>query len=250
MLALRSVLFNVVMWLSILVYAPASLLTFPFPARARYRFIKQWARFHIWLLRHLCRLDYRVEGRENLPHEPAVILSKHQSAWETLAYQLIFPPFSWVLKRELIWIPLFGWALALMQPIAITRGSGRRAIDQVIKQGTSRLASGVWVLIFPEGTRMPPGRRGRYRIGGAMLACASGHPVVPVAHNGGTYWPRRGFMKNPGVVQVVIGPTIASRGRKPEEVVRIAEQWIESTMARLEGRQTTAQTQELAERVK
>lgn len=235
MLALRSALFNVIMWTSIPLYAPLSLLTFAFPPPARYRFIKQWARFHIWLLRHLCRLDYRVEGRENLPDEAAVILSKHQSAWETLAYQLVFPRFSWVLKRELIWIPLFGWALALQQPIAIERGTGRRAMEQVIKQGTSRLAAGVWVLIFPEGTRIAPRQRGRYRIGGAVLASASGHPVVPVAHNAGTYWPRRGFIKQPGVIRVVIGPAIETRGRRPEEIIKLAEAWIEDTMKQLES---------------
>jgi 1-acyl-sn-glycerol-3-phosphate acyltransferase len=235
MLAVRSALFNVILWTSVLVYAPLSLFTFAFPPPARYRFIKQWARFHIWLLRHLCRLDYRVEGRENLPDEAAVILSKHQSAWETLAYQLVFPRFSWVLKRELIWIPLFGWALALQQPIAIQRGTGRRAMEQVIKQGTSRLAAGVWVLIFPEGTRIPPRQRGRYRIGGALLASASGRPVVPVAHNAGTYWPRRGFIKQPGVIRVVIGPAIETRGRKPEEIIKLTEKWIEDTMKQLQS---------------
>lgn len=235
MIYLRSALFNVVLWLSVLVYAPLAVLSFPFPPLARYRFIAQWARFHIWSLRHLCRLDYRVEGDENLPSGPAIVLSKHQSAWETLAYQLVLPPFAWVLKRELLRIPLFGWALALLRPIAIERGAGRRSVEQVIKQGTDRLTSGLWVLIFPEGTRMPPRTRGRYKTGGPRLASASGYPVVPVAHNAGSFWPRRGFVKRPGMIRVVIGPVIESRGRRADEIAKLAESWIENTMRELEA---------------
>ncbi len=232
---LRSLLFNLVLWLSVLIYSLASLFTFPFPPLVRYRFIMQWARFQIWLLRHLCHLDYRVEGKENLPTGPAVVLSKHQSTWETLAYQVIFPPIAWVLKRQLIWIPVFGWALALIRPIAIQRGAGRRAVEQVIKQGRDRLATGMWVLIFPEGTRMAPRTRGKYKTGGAILASESGYPVVPVAHNAGSFWPRRGFVKRPGIIRVVIGPVIDSRGRSAAEILGRAERWIEDTMQDLEA---------------
>ncbi len=231
---LRSVLFNTIMVLSVLIYAPLSLLTFPFAPLARYRFISQWARFHIWLAQYLCRLHHRVEGRERLPAGPAIILSKHQSAWETLAFQTIFPPHTWVLKRELIWVPFFGWALALLRPIAIARGTGRRAVEQVITQGRERLAAGLWVLVFPEGTRMPPRTRRKYKLGGAMLASATGYPVVPVAHNAGTYWRRRGFLKYPGEIRVVIGPAIESKGRSAEEINRLAEEWIEPVMEELE----------------
>ena len=233
-LALRSALFNMVMVLSVLIYAPLSLLTFPLPPLARYRFVIQWPRFHIWLLRWLCRLDYRVEGKENLPPGPAIILSKHQSAWETLAFELIFPPITWVLKRELMSVPFFGWALALLRPIAIERGTGRRAVEQVVEQGRERLAAGLWVLVFPEGTRMPPRTHRKYKLGGAVLAQASGYPVVPVAHNAGSFWPRRGFLKYPGVIRMVIGPAIDSQGRSAEEINRLAEAWIEATMAELE----------------
>lgn len=231
---LRSILFNVVMWLSVLIYAPLSLLTFPLPPLVRYRFIVQWARFHIWLLRHLCRLDFRVEGEENLPPGPAIVLSKHQSSWETLAYQLIFPPFVWVLKRELLWIPLFGWALALMRPIAIERGAGRQAVEQVIKQGTDRLKAGLWVMVFPEGTRMPPHTHRKYKTGGARLASASRYPVVPVAHNAGSFWSRRSFIKRPGRIRMVIGPVIESDGRSAEEINKLVETWIEKKMQELE----------------
>ncbi|MFQ5994312.1 MAG: lysophospholipid acyltransferase family protein [Acidiferrobacterales bacterium] len=248
MLVVRSALFNLVMWLSVLVYAPLSLLTFPLPPLMRYRFVVQWCRFHIWLLRPLCGLDYRVEGRENLPEGPAIILSKHQSTWETLAYQLIFPPITWVLKRELMWVPFFGWALALLRPIAIERGAGRRAVEQVIQQGRVRLASGLWVLIFPEGTRMASGTRGKYRLGGAVLAANSGYPVVPVAHNAGTFWPRRGFIKRPGVVRVVIGPIINSQKHNPEEIIEAVESWIENTMEQLESANNSQATAESAHR--
>jgi len=235
---LRSLLFNLIFWLSVPVYVPLALLTFPFPYRFRYRFITQWARVHTWLAKILLRIDYTVEGRENLPDGTAILLAKHQSAWETIAFQVIFPMHTWVLKRELMWTPFFGWALALMKPIAIDRGAGRRAVEQVIEQGRQRLQQGVWVVIFPEGTRVAPGGRRRYGLGGALLAEATGYPVVPVAHNAGSFWPRRRFIKTPGTVRVVIGPVIDPRGLSAVEINRRVEAWIESTVASLEGRVT------------
>lgn len=236
MVPLRSLLFNVVMLVSVAIYAPLMLPTAVLPFPTRYRFIRQWARLQAFLLKVICGLDYRVEGRAHLPKGAAIIMSKHQSAWETIVFQEIFPPQTWVLKRELIWIPLFGWALALMRPIAIDRGAGRRAIEQVIEQGRERLQSGIWVVVFPEGTRVAPGARRRYGIGGAVLAAETGYPVVPVAHNAGSFWPRRGFLKRPGEVRVVIGPVIDSHGKSADEIRRLAEAWIENTMADLEGR--------------
>lgn len=235
MIYLRSILYNVVLCLSLLVYAPLAVLSFPLPILVRSRFIALWARFQLWSLRHVCRLDYQIEGRDNLPPGPAIVFSKHQSAWETLAYQVILPPLTWVLKRELLWIPLFGWGLAMLRPIAIKRGTGRRAVDQVVKQGTDRLADGLWVLIFPEGTRLPPRTRRKYKQGGAILAAESGYPVVPIAHNAGSFWPRRGFVKRPGVIRVAIGPVIESRGRSAAEITKLSEDWIESTMKELES---------------
>ncbi len=233
---LRSALFNLIMWLSVLVYAPLTLLTFPLPFVLRYRFIRQWARFQVWLLRALCHLDYRVEGLEHLPPGPAIVLAKHQSAWETIAFQHILPPHTWVLKRELLWVPFFGWGLSLLKPIAIERGAGRRAVQQLVRQGRERLKEGIWVVIFPEGTRIAPGHRGRYRIGGAVLAAETGYPVVPVAHNAGLYWPRRSFVKRPGIIRVVVGPVIHTQGRSAEEILGLVEQWIEGRMPALEGR--------------
>jgi 1-acyl-sn-glycerol-3-phosphate acyltransferase len=224
------------MLLSATVYAPLMLLTVILPFAARYRLISAWARFQVFLLKHLCGLDYRVEGREHLPVGAAIILSKHQSAWETIVFQEIFPAQTWVLKRELLWIPLFGWALALLRPIAIDRSAGRKAIEQVIEQGRERLQSGIWVVVFPEGTRVAPGTRKRYAMGGAVLAAETGYPVVPVAHNAGSFWLRRGFIKRPGTVRVVIGPVIDPRGQTAEAIIKQAEEWIENKMVELEKR--------------
>ncbi len=218
MLFLRSLLFALGMWLSTLIIAPLAVFTFPFPFATRYAFISQWACFNLWWLRLTCRLDFDVRGRENIPSGNAIVFRKHQSAWETLALQKIFPPQVWLLKRELLWVPFFGWGLAMLEPIAIDRGAGRKAVEQLVRQGKERLADGRWVVIFPEGTRVPPGQTGRYGIGGAVLAAKSGYPVVPVAHNAGEFWPRRGFIKRPGTISVVVGPAIVSRGKTAEMI--------------------------------
>ncbi len=235
MVALRSLLFNAILFISVAIYALLVLPTAVLPYRLRYRIITQWARMQGFLLKKLCRLDYRVEGQEHLPAGAAIVMSKHQSAWETIMFQQIFPPQTWVLKHELIWVPLFGWALALMRPIAIDRGAGRQAIEQVIERGRERLQSGIWVVVFPEGTRVPPGVRKRYGIGGAVLAAETGYPIVPVAHNAGSFWLRRGFLKRPGTIQVVIGPMIDPRGKKAEEIIKQVEEWIENKMVELES---------------
>ena len=238
----RSLLFNLGLWLSVAVYGPIALLSFPLPPILRYRFISQWARFAIWWLGVTCKLYFRIEGREHLPKGPAVILAKHQSAWETLAFQMIFPPQVWVLKRELLLIPFFGWGLALTQPIAINRRARRRAVEQIIEQGTQRLQTGRWVVVFPEGTRMAPGRMGRFGIGGAALATKSGYPVVPVAHNAGSFWRRREFRKRPGVIRVVIGPTLDTRGRSADEINEFAQTWMHDAMQALESPSVTGDT--------
>jgi len=231
--AWRSALFILGMVISTLIFAPLSVLTFPFPYRWRYAFITQWTRFNLWWLDLTCRLRYVVEGREHLPAGSAIVLAKHQSAFETLAFQRIFPPQVWLLKRELLWVPFFGWGLAMLEPIAIDRKATRKALQQLLTIGGARLEHGRWVVIFPEGTRTAPGKKGRYAPGGAMLAARSGYPVVPVAHNAGEFWPRRGFIKRPGTIRIVIGPVIDSRGRSAQEINALAEEWIESEMQRL-----------------
>ena len=237
MLLLRSLLLALCQVFSTLVFAPLSVLSGVLPFRFRYRFIMQWSYFNLWCVEKICGLRYTIEGREHIPTQPCVILCKHQSAWETYALPCIFPQtLSWVCKRELLWIPFFGWGLAMMQPIAIDRKAGRRALEQLVEQGTKRLNSGRSVVIFPEGTRVAPGRKGRYGIGGAMLSERSGYPVLPIAHNAGEFWPKRGFIKHSGKIHMVIGPLIESGGRTATEINNLAEQWIESKMREIDRR--------------
>jgi 1-acyl-sn-glycerol-3-phosphate acyltransferase len=233
MVFLRSLLFAAGMWLSTVLFAPFALLTFPFPLGFRYRFIRQWARFNLWWLGVSCGLRYRVEGSENIPETPAVVFCKHQSAWETLALQNVLPHQIWLLKRELLRIPFFGWGLAMLRPIAIDRRAGARAVTQVVEQGTRHLLEGRWVIIFPEGTRMAPGQSGRYGIGGAVLAERSGFPVLPIAHNAGEFWPRKGFIKRPGTITLSVGPLIPVRGKTAEQIRDEARGWIERRAAEL-----------------
>jgi 1-acyl-sn-glycerol-3-phosphate acyltransferase len=230
---LRSSVFEISRFVLTVVFSVISLLTFPFKPLTRYRIITVWSQLMIALAKHVCGVRYRVLGRENLPKTPSIILSKHQSAWETLAYQGIFPPQVWVLKSSLLRVPFFGWGLAMMSPIAIDRDSGPRALKQTLEQGRSRLADGWWIVIFPEGTRTTPGTRGRYHVGGAWLACQTGAKVVPVAHNAGTVWARNAFVKYPGEIVVSIGPGIDPDGLRPEELSRQVEDWIEREVARL-----------------
>ena len=229
----NSALFSFTLLASIAVFAPVIVMMFMAPYQWRYQVAKTWSRFNLGVAKTVCGIDYTVEGREHIPEGASIIFAKHQSAWETLALQTIFPPHVWVLKRELVWIPLFGWALGLLEPIAIDRKSGRRAVQSIIDQGLRRLQAGRWIMIFPEGTRVAPGAYRKWGVGGAVLASRSGHPVVPVAHNAGELWPRRGFLKKPGMVSVVIGPPIESIGRSPEEINRLAREWVDTQMQRI-----------------
>jgi len=226
-------LFFLGMVISTVLFSPFAILSSVLPILPRMRFISWWARFIMFWLRVTCKIHHQVQGFDHLMTGPAVILSKHQSAWETIAFQAIFPPQAWALKREALWIPFFGWGLAATRPIAINRATRIRALDQLLEQGKKRLTEGRWVVIFPEGTRMAPGVRGRYSPGGAALAVRSGTPVVPVAHNAGLFWGRRRFIKQPGTVQVCIGPAIQTQGRKPRAVNQEVEEWIENKMAAL-----------------
>jgi 1-acyl-sn-glycerol-3-phosphate acyltransferase len=233
MIFLRSLAFAVSQILVTPPYAVVALATFPLPRLARYRVISGWSRAMVWLAKHILGIDYRVLGAENLPASPSVILSKHQSAWETLAFQVIFPPQVLVLKRELLWIPFFGWGLALTSPIAIDRGGGAQALRRMAELGRERLAQGFWIAIFPEGTRVQPGRKGKYHPGGAWLAVQCGAPVVPVAHNAGLLWGRKAFLKRPGTVTVEIGAPIDTRAHTAESLNAAVEEWIEGRMAAL-----------------
>lgn len=201
-------------------------LVLPFPRR--FVLARLWAATLLWVLKWTCGLDYRVEG--TLPAGCHIALWKHSSSWETLAMMVIFPRQVWVLKRELTWIPVVGIGVRQMHAIAIDRRSGGSAVSQVIEQGKQRLAEGDWVMIFPEGTRMPVGETRRYGVSGTLLAIAGGRLVVPVAHNAGYYWPRRGLMKRPGTVRVVIGPAMNPAGRDAREFNEEVQAWVEATV--------------------
>jgi 1-acyl-sn-glycerol-3-phosphate acyltransferase len=229
-LTLRGILFWLVFAVGTFSYAWAVIFCVLAPIRWRYALMHAWARFCIAALRLICGLSYEVEGRQHMPAQPVVIFSKHQSTYETIALIDIFQPISWVLKRELLWIPIFGWALALVGPAAINRSAGTREIYQVVNKGTQSLQKGRWVVIFPEGTRRPPGSPPDYRAGGAILAAKSGYPVLPLAHNAGEFWPRSSFLKWPGKITFAIGPLITTQDKKPEEILKQAEQWIENKM--------------------
>lgn len=232
-IAIRSTLFAAFLTLITPVFAVLALLTFPLPPLTRYRIITQWTRLVMWAADVICGIRYRVIGADHIPREPCIILSKHQSAWETLAFQLIFPPQVWVLKKELLRVPFFGWGLAMLSPIAIDRSLRREALQQLVDQGQDRLATGFCIVIFPEGTRIAPGMRGKYRPGGARLAVRTGTPVLPVAHNAGLCWPRNAFLKRPGMITVSIGAPIDPAGMDAEVLAAQVEHWIESEMPRL-----------------
>ena len=234
MLFLRSSLFFRGQVLTAPIFTLVAFLALPLNPVIRNDLISGWAHSMIWWLRITCGIRHEVSGLENLPQTPSIILSKHQSAWETLAFQAIFPTQVYVLKRELLWIPIFGWGLAMSSPIAIDRSAGREALKKLVAKGQQRLTQGLWVVIFPEGTRKAPGERGKYQIGGAWLATHTKTQVVPVAHNAGNYWPKNSFLKKPGVIQIHIGKPIASAGLKADVLNTQVETWIESEMPLLE----------------
>lgn len=214
-------------------YALVTLMCFPLSPHQRYRVTSSWTRVMLFLLWHVCGIRYRIIGAEHIPQIPSIVLSKHQSAWETLAFQEIFPPQVWVLKKELLRIPFFGWGLAMTSPIAIDRSARKKALEQIVEQGRDRLQQGFWIVIFPEGTRIPPGQRGKYRIGGAWLATHVHVPVVPVAHNAGELWGRNSFIKYPGTVTVSIGEPIDPTGMEAGELNARIETWIEGEVLRI-----------------
>jgi len=230
---LGSLAFSVFLVASVPVYSCLLFVTLPLPGNDPYRWAVAWARAIMRALHRFCGLDYDVAGREHLPSGSAIVLAKHSSTWETIAQILIFPRQSWVLKRELLSIPVFGQALRKLKPIPIDRKGGANAVQQVLTQGESRLAEGLSVIIFPEGTRMPVGQTRRYGLSGALLASKVGKPIVPVAHNAGFFWPRHGLLKRAGTVRVVIGPPIPTAGREPREINEEVQRWIEAQVARL-----------------
>ncbi len=234
MLTLRGVLFTLVMYGAAVVGSTAVLLLFWAPHSARWWVAVAWAKTCLWAGRWICGLDVQTEGAENIPEEPCVYYIKHTTALETYWQIAALPPAVWVLKRELLWLPVFGWALGLvMKSIAIDRKAGGPAVKQVITQGKLRLAAGMSVCIFPEGTRMPPGETRRYGISGAALAHDVGCPIVPVAHNAGDLWPKHQLAKRPGKIRFCIGPPIYPGDRKAKQTNLIAQDWIEAKMGEI-----------------
>lgn len=232
-LYVRAWLFYVGLFVLTIPFSVLAILLIPLPAVMRSRWVSGWAHAVMWWLKVTCNLRYEVTGREYIPATPSIILAKHQSAWETIALQSIFPPQVWVLKRELLMIPFFGWGLWAVGSIPIDRSSGREALKKLVNHGKDRLKRGLWVVIFPEGTRTAPGARGKYHIGGAWLASHTETAVVPVAHNAGRFWRKNSILKYPGVIQVVIGQPIDTTGLKPDAVNKQAEEWIEAEMLQL-----------------
>lgn len=226
----RSLLYAAGQGLLSVLFSIAAIVALLLPYRQRYALVSRWTHWNLWWLDKTCRLNHSVVGEENIPAKPTIIFCKHESAWETLALQCYFTPQVWVIKRELLWIPFFGWGLATLRPIAIDRKASRAGLEQILSQGRERLKDGCWVVIFPEGTRVAPGERRRYRQGGAALAQQTGFPILPVAHNAGDFWPRNSFIKRPGTIQLCFGPVIESSGRSAAEINRLAESWIESAV--------------------
>lgn len=233
---IRSLLLSLYLLVFTIPYALLCFLVFPFMnAGRRYAMAATWCRITLWMLRTLNGITYQFKGFDNLPNGPAVLLSKHQSAWETLAFPALMPrPLCFVFKRELVFVPFFGWTLGMLKMVQIDRRKGHSAFASMIRQGRARLAEGAWVIMFPEGTRTPIGVRGQYKAGGAHFAVSTGVPVIPIAHNAGHVWPRNSFIKYPGVVTISIGKPIQTAGRTPAEVNADVEAWIETEMQRID----------------
>ncbi len=211
-----------------------------FPFRFRFYFvIGCWTRMVLFWLRVCCGIRVEVNGRENIPHEPCIVFVKHESTWETLFIQTLFAPQATLVKRELLHIPFFGWAFRLLRPIAIDRDDPRGALRTLIKEGKARLEQGIWVALFPEGTRVPPGEVRAFQIGGAALAESSGRPVLVVAHNAGNFWPAHQLGKQPGTIIVEVCTPIDAKGRRRKEINALAEDVMSSAMQRLGRTQTS-----------
>ena len=234
LLYIRSSLFWVGFFLSLITVGLMAPFLFPFSREVCYSALRPWCNFNVWWIKLTCGIKYNLIGEENIDlNNNGIILANHQSTWETMFIPMIFPPISWVLKKELFKLPFFGWALSLVRPIAIDRKAGKSAAEQIKVNGKERLDQGNWVCIFPEGTRVKPGVKSRYRMGGALLAQHSGYPVYPLAHNAGEFWPRHSFIKHPGTVTVSIGKPFNVEGLDPNEINDKVRTWIEVETAKM-----------------
>ena len=232
MLFIRSLLFYLGAFCTLVPHSFLCVLIGAFlPLKTRYRYFVLWNVFSVWWLRITCGVRFQVHGANNVPPAPFVLLSNHQSPWETLYLYYAFAPLCAILKRELLVVPFFGWGLRLLAPIAIDRNRKTRALQQLLEQGKARLDDGISVLVFPEGTRVHPGAEKKYSPGGAELAITAGKMIVPLAHDAGSRWPARTFVKRPGVITVVIGKPIAPQGRRTRELTAEVERWTREVLA-------------------
>jgi len=228
---LRSSLFMLGMVISTCLWVIPSIVARLFPYKVCFAIVSSWCTFNVHWLRLTCGIDYKITGLENIPDQACVIMSNHQSTWETLAYPSIFPTLTWVIKRELLFLPLFGWGIASTQPIALNRKQGKKAFQQLIKDGKDKLALGRFILIFPEGTRIPYDEERELKIGGFVLAKKAKTLILPVAHDAGRLWPRKGFLKSPGTIHLHIGKPIPTNQNSTEELRVQYSDWLRSTRA-------------------
>ena len=225
-LSLRALLFWVVFVPGVILCTILLSLSIPLPVAFRIGILRIWIPITLFWLKLTCGLSYEVEGLENIPKTGFIVMSNHSSTWETFVLQSFLPPLVWVVKRELLFLPFFGWGLRAMNAIALKRGTGRQAIKQLIEEGSARMKEGRTVMIFPEGTRVPPGEKRPYKAGGAILAEQTQFPILPIAHNAGNFWPRHSWIKWPGQIKVVIGPIIDPENKKAAQIIEEVEQWI------------------------
>lgn len=233
LVAIRSAIFMLIMVVSTMVWWLPVVLSVVLPLRVRFAVMRVWPRFNIWALKVICGVRYRMEGLENLPDQPAIVFSKHSSTWETLILQLVIPPAVYVAKKELLYVPFFGWAMGVLNFLTIDRSAGRRAVLYLVEQAKDRLSRGLWIIIFPEGTRRPIDAPPEYKVGGPVMAQKTGAPVVPVAHDAGIFWPRHSFLKWPGEITVWFGPAIETSGKTSEQIKAEAQEVIENRMKEL-----------------
>ena len=235
MLLIRNLTYWFILSTSLILLFPFMLLALPVQGGA-HKMAQIWVRILNWSLKHIIGLKYRLIGAENIPDRPSIICAKHQSGWETLALQEIFPPQVYVAKRELFKIPFFGWGLKLVKTIGIDRSNSREANKQLMEQGMARKNEGYWITIFPEGTRLPPGEKGRYKLGGARMAKMFEMDIVPVSLNSGEFWPKNAFLKHPGTITVVINPVILHSNGTEAELMAECEKRIETQQPLIEGK--------------
>jgi len=236
-LAIRAALFWMFFLPMLLLLATLLSLLFFAPLRVRVGVVHMWIASSLFFLRLFCGLTHEVEGLENIPEDGFIVMSRHSSTWETISIQRFFRPMIWVVKRELTWIPFFGWALRAMNAIALNRGTGRKAINQLVTESRKHMDRGRILMLFPEGTRVPPGERKPFKLGGAIVSQQTGYAILPIAHNAGEYWPRHSWIKWPGKIRMVIGKPIDPAGKTPEQIIGEVEKWILAECERISDKE-------------